>query len=387
MKKIDAASLGIYRFLFGAAMALQVIDYLVSGKIIKEYIAPKMHLSYPLLPLPTFSPEVTYGIFIAMLFLACCIAAGYRYRVTAPLFFLGYTWIFFLDQTFFLNHYYAIWLLSGLLIVTHCDRFLAIDQYRNPKSTEIPMWHLYLFRFQIAIVYIFAAVEKLNYDWMFRGEPVRMWLPYFPESIIQILVWGGIFFNALIIPGLLWKKTRPYAFIVAVMFHVSNSIMFSIGIFPWMMIVATTLFLDPSWPRRFVQESSISSMPSISSLLLILYCFIQIALPLRHFTYPGDVSWTEEGRTFAWQMKVRDKKSELTLTASGENGTYTVNPYQYLSKHQWNRVKERPDLIRQFANQIAGENEAIYADSMVSLNGKPAKRMMDPNENLVIKGK
>jgi hypothetical protein len=86
-------------------------------------------------------------------------------------------------------------------------------------------------------------------------------------------------------------------------------------------------------------------------------------------------------------MKVRDKKSELTLTASGENGTYTVNPYQYLSKHQWNRVKERPDLIRQFANQIAGENEAIYADSMVSLNGKPAKRMMDPNENLVIKGK
>jgi vitamin K-dependent gamma-carboxylase len=48
---------------------------------------------------------------------------------------------------------------------------------------------------------------------------------------------------------LLHRRTRTPAFAVAVAFHFMNARLFEIGIFPWMMIVATTVFFDPDWPR------------------------------------------------------------------------------------------------------------------------------------------
>ena len=33
-------------------------------------------------------------------------------------------------------------------------------------------------------------------------------------------------------------------------------------------------------------------------------------MPLRHYAYPGNVSWTEEGHQFSWRMMLRDKYTE-----------------------------------------------------------------------------
>ncbi|HYZ90837.1 MAG TPA: HTTM domain-containing protein, partial [Actinomycetota bacterium] len=49
---------------------------------------------------------------------------------------------------------------------------------------------------------------------------------------------------------LLNRRTRAVAFGFVLGFHFLNSRLFEIGMFPWLMIVATTIFFEPDWPRR-----------------------------------------------------------------------------------------------------------------------------------------
>ena len=61
---------------------------------------------------------------------------------------------------------------------------------------------------------------------------------------------GGLLFDLLVVPLLLWRRTRAVAFCVAVLFHLINALWLPIGIFPWLAIAATALFFPPDWPRR-----------------------------------------------------------------------------------------------------------------------------------------
>ncbi|MDA0376592.1 MAG: HTTM domain-containing protein [bacterium] len=382
-RTVDGASLGFFRLLFGSAMIMQMLDYLLSEKIVSEYLSPAFHFSYPYLewigPLP---PLFTYAIFSMMLLAAIGIALGYKYRLSIVFFFFGYSWIFFIDQTEFLNHYYLIWLIAFLLMITNADRFLSIDQYKKKRITEIPSWNIWIFQFQIAIVHIFASIAKMNTDWILRQEPIRMWMPSMPDMGILTIIWGGIIFNILIIPLLLWKKTRLFAFGIAVIFHVTNSILFQLGIFPWLMICATTIFLYPEWPRRYLAEKTILNTTVKQAYLrplLLLYCILQIALPLRHFLYEGRASWNERGRTFAWHMKLRDKQTSLKITSMNiqTKESFEIDPKNYLSHHQIIRMQERPELIMMYGRFLLQEYNNIHIYSRASVNGNPYKTMLD----------
>ncbi|MBT5468432.1 HTTM domain-containing protein [Candidatus Peregrinibacteria bacterium] len=379
----DGASLGFFRLLFGSAMVMQMLSYLLNENIINRYLSTGFRFSYPYLewvgPLP---PPFTYAIFCMMLLAALGIALGYKYRLNIVLFFLGYSWILFIDQTEFLNHYYLIWLIAFLLMITNADRFLSIDQYRKKMVTEIPSWNIWIFQFQIAIVHIFAAIAKINTDWILRQEPIRMWFPGMPDIGIYSIIWGGIIFNALIIPLLLWKKTRLFAFGLVVIFHVVNSILFQIGIFPWLMICTTSVFLHPKWPRRYLSEKIMRGTTVSQAYvrpLLLLYCIIQIALPLRHYLYDGSSSWNERGRTFAWHMKLRDKQTILKITSIDvrTKKPFEINPQDHLSHHQIIRMQERPELIMMYGRFLLQEHNTIHIHSEASINGNPYKTMLD----------
>ncbi len=83
------------------------------------------------------------------------------------------------------------------------------------------------------------------------------------------------------------------------------------------MIFATLIFFEPSWPR-IIKKFKVTKKPQtkITSLtknqkivlsLFLIFIIFQIAMLLRHYAYPGNVSWTEEGHNFSWHMKLRDK--------------------------------------------------------------------------------
>ena len=183
--------------------------------------------------------------------------------------------------------------------------------------------------FQISIVYFYSGIAKINHDWL-SGEPIRMWLNYgenflvikkniYNEFLVYLISYGGLLFDLLIVPLLLIRKTRIYAFTLAVAFHLSNKLLFNIGIFPFFAIGLTTLYFSPSWPRKFFNSKLVEENPNNYSFkfknptfyILTFFIIFQLIMPLRHFLYPGNVAWTEEGHKYSWRMKLRDKHGKI----------------------------------------------------------------------------
>ena len=62
--------------------------------------------------------------------------------------------------------------------------------------------------------------------------------------------WFGAAYDLAIVFFLLSRRTRLAAYATVIVFHVMTAVLFPIGMFPWIMIVATLVFFPPDWPRR-----------------------------------------------------------------------------------------------------------------------------------------
>ena len=53
---------------------------------------------------------------------------------------------------------------------------------------------------------------------------------------------------------LLFDTTRPLGFLFGSSFHLMNSQMFSIGMFPWTMMATMPIFCHPDWPKKLIHR-------------------------------------------------------------------------------------------------------------------------------------
>jgi hypothetical protein len=421
----DIAFLVYVRIVFGAILLWEIYRYFTHNWISSYYIEPSFLFTY--YGFSWVKPWPGSGMYIhffALGLLAVCIVVGFCYRIAATLFFIGFTYVFLLDQTHYLNHFYFVSLISFLLIFLPANRALSLDTLLRPglRSDVVPAWTLWLLRAQIGIVYFYAGLAKLSADWL-RGEPMRMWLsplgdmPGFGfifkgEWFIYLFVIGGLLLDLLIVPFLLWRRTRLYAFLAGVAFHVFNALMFPIGIFPWFMLGLTLIFFPPDLMRRLVRAflpPAPRSLPDTKNIadsitgenwspkqkvvaaLLALYLLAQVILPFRHYAYPGDVNWTEEGHKFSWHMKLRGKDATAVFTISHppSGQSWAVDPAQYLTWKQLEKMPTQPEMILQFSHHLANEkrregygNVEVRAHVMASLNGRKPQLLIDPTIDL-----
>jgi vitamin K-dependent gamma-carboxylase len=285
----------------------------------------------------------------------------------------------------------------------------------------------------VGVPYFFAGIAKLNFDWLFRAEPLREWLlddSDFPligglfayEPVVYAMAIGSTLLDLASPFLLLHRRTRTAVYGLTLAFHFMNSRLFGIGIFPWMMIVATTLFFDADWPRRFIASlrsgrlvtrlaiaggfaigfavggllpdtfsyfrASVGGFgvavfvfhalpgplrqatharplrrptpwqrfrlgPALAWFLAI-WVAVQLLLPLRHWLYPGNHNWTDEGHRFAWNLLVRQKRIVATfiVTDPATDETWTVSPSGFLNPFQVGRVTTYPDIALQFAHHV-----------------------------------
>jgi vitamin K-dependent gamma-carboxylase len=428
---VDVASLVVFRVAFGLILLSEIWHNFSRGWIRYYYIEPTFHFTYFgfgwVQPWPA---GWMYLHFWVLGVLAICIAAGALYRVSTTLFFLGISYVFLLDQTTYLNHMYLVCIISFLLIVVPSHRAFSVDAWCLPPvgSGVAPRWALWLLRFQVAVPYTYGGIAKLNPDWL-QGEPVRMWLAFRAQSstipdvltsewTVYLISYGGLLFDLSIVPLLLWRRTRPLAYLAALAFHLTNWYLFNIGIFPWIMIWASLLFFPPSWPRDLRRRIGRLSrrppaapagapIPAALSVprapgrletivlgMLALHVALQVLLPFRHLLYPGDVAWNEEGHRFAWRMKLRDKSHTTTYTArvpsTGE--TWQLQPRDYINEAQDDEMEGRPDMILQVAHLMADRlrhqgyaDVEIYVRALTSLNGRRRRDLIDPTVNLAAK--
>ena len=413
--QVDGSALVFFRMAFGAILFWEVSRYFYYGWIDRYWIEPEFFFTYE--GFGWISPWAGNGMYVHFLILgvlAVFITIGFLYRLSAVLFFLGFTYVFLLDKTNYLNHFYLISLLSFLLIFLPAHRRAAVDAYLglSRSSDQVPYWSIWLLRIQLGIVYFFGGVAKINPDWL-RGIPLDRWLsqatdfpifgPYFGEEwAVLLFAYGGLLLDLLAFPLLVWPKTRKYIFGVLVLFHLSNAWLFSIGIFPWFMIAATTIYFRPDWCRRIIPNTDrIATVyrgwrppenRRLTMSLIGVYVVIQLLVPLRHWLYPGNPNWTEEGHRFSWHMKLRTKsgKAEFRVVEERTGREIRVDPKKLLSRRQVSKMAGRPDMILQFSHYLAriyqrpGQgNVAVYADTRVRLNGhRPARPLVDPDVNL-----
>ncbi len=162
------------------------------------------------------------------------VALGYRYRLSITAFFLLFAYVELIDQTTCLNHYYFVSLVSFPMIFLPLNRTASLDARSTlgVKDTQTTLLAaVWILRAQIGLVYLFAGIAKLNPDWLLNAEPLRIWLfnntdtPIFGPLLREAwapyaMSWAGACFDLTIVGWLLWKRTRPYAYVVLVTFHV-----------------------------------------------------------------------------------------------------------------------------------------------------------------------
>ena len=252
------APLIYFRVLFGAIMLWELTRYYSYGWIERFFIDPDFHFTYFGLPwIQPWPGNLMYVHFSALGILAVFIILGLWYRVSALLFFLGFTYVFLLEQAIYLNHFYLICWVSFLMIFVPAHRAASLDVVRRPNLlvATTPAWPLWLLRAMVGIPYFFGGVAKVSGDWL-HGEPMRMWLAarthfpligsYFTEPWAPYLFsYGGLMLDLLVVPLLLWRRTRVFAVVMLLSFHLVNFELFQIGIFPWFMLFATPIFFDP----------------------------------------------------------------------------------------------------------------------------------------------
>ena len=425
---ISPASTAAFRIIFGLFGVAAILRFVANGWVSELYIEPTHHFSYYGFGWVQAWPGWGMYLHFALLGLASlCVALGYRYRLSIAAFFLLFTYVELIDKSSYLNHYYFVSLIGFLMIFLPLNRMASFDSKRLSTSTDsptIPRAALWILRTQIAMVYVFAGIAKLNPDWLFQAEPLRIWLynstdtlligPFLREAWVPYAMsWAGAFFDLTIVGWLLWRKTRPYAYAVLVIFHVTTGLLFPpIGMFPWIMTGSALLFFDPDWPPRFLRrlrkpnlrtppflptpkpstEARTISWPIRLAILLgVLFFAVQVMVPMRHLAYPGNVRWTEEGYRFSWRVLVTEKTGlvKFRVTSRSMEEERRVYPEDFLTPTQVERFSYQPDMILAAAHMvrddfIAEGHEAVEvrADVLVSYNGRPVSRLIDPEVDL-----
>ncbi|MCA9558506.1 MAG: HTTM domain-containing protein, partial [Myxococcales bacterium] len=178
---------------------------------------------------------------------------------------------------------------------------------------------------------------------------------------------------------------------VAVVFHVAVGLLFPIGVFPFVMLAAATVFFEPGWCRRGPAPTTPAPMPRWAPAFVGVWLAVQVALPLRFVAQPGPVNWTEVGFRFAWRVMLIDKVGRVTYRVAADDlaRPVEVDPAETLTPLQARQMSTQPDLVAQYARHLAARFEAeghrgvrVYADAFVAYNGRPSQRFVDPTADL-----
>lgn len=411
---VPADSAAVFRIAYGLLVAFGSVRFLARGWVDALYLEPAHHLTYPGFEWirPLAAPWMHLHM-AALAVLGLCIAAGYRHRLAAALFVVGFTYTELIEASLYLNHYWFVTLAGVLVWLLPVGHRWSLDAAlrRVTASPVVPAGAVWALRAQVAVVYGFAGLAKLNPDWLLEAQPLRLWLadrthlpligPLLDEPAVAYLAsWWGAFFDCTVVGWLLWRRSRPWAFAVLVAFHLATAALFQIGIFPWVMILAALVFFPPDWPRRLTNTARTNPVggggpaPAVGRVrLALLGCLavVQLVLPLRHYAADGNVRWTEEGYYLAWRVMLTEKAGHLeyAVTDPSTGEAWTADPGLVLTDWQAAHAATRPGLIHATAHLIADHyrrqgvaDPEVRANAWVTMNGRPARRLIDPSADL-----
>lgn len=417
-KKISPEPLAFFRIAFGILMIFSTLRFIAKGWVTEYFVTPQHYFKYPYFHWVQNPGEIgIYLLFAILLLSAIFVTIGYKYRISIIAFLLSFLWIEFIDITYYLNHYYFVSLVAFIMVFLPANVCFSVDALKRGELEYVPNWTVLIIKFQVAIVYVFAGLAKLNYDWMFDAMPLAIWLPansdipiigYFLtfKETAYLFSWFGAFYDLFIVFFLIYGKTRKIAYFFVIAFHLSTAMLFNIGVFPYVMIILTMIYFDNSFQIKVINKlkqllrysapkitthSYRPTMKTIVTTSILIFTLLQITIPLRFLVYDGDLFWKEEGYRFSWRVMLMEKVGTTNFTViDKESGKKreVVNS-NYLTKNQEIQMSTQPDLILQFVQIIKNDfiekgmkDIEIYSDSFVKLNNQFSKRYINENVDL-----
>jgi hypothetical protein len=425
---VHIAPLVVFRIIFGAVMLGAVIRFLLKGWVYELYIKPEFYFSY--YGFEWVKPMGAAGMYIVFALMALSfllIIFGYYYRLAAVTAFLTFTYVELIDKSNYLNHYYFVSVVCFLLIFLPAHKYFSLDAVRKPAigTTEVPRYTISAIKLQLAIVYIFAGIAKLNYDWLYRAMPLKIWLPanaHLPliggfldyEWVAYFFSWFGAVYDLFIVFFLMNSRTRPVAYAFVILFHLMTKWLFPIGMFPYVMIFCTLIFFSEPFHKKVIEKLK-GFNPGVLKLfakvdqpaghnlflnkrkshvvmwMLGIFFFLQILLPWRFLLYPGNLFWTEQGYRFSWRVMLMEKAGTAFFYVKDPKKGFEAEVMndQFLTKNQEKMMATQPDMILQYAHLLKEKYEAqgiknpqVRVESYVTLNGSGSRMFLDSSVDL-----
>lgn len=430
----DPASLGVFRFLFGLLMVLDIPQERGLSSLDRRYLDGLDVCRFPLLnalqPLPL---DWMYFVYTIMFLGALGVMLGLCYRLSCVLFLLPYWYVFLLDKTSWNNHSYLYGLLAFQLTFLDANRYWSLDGllHSRKRNSHVPLWNYAVLRGQIFIVYFIAGVKKLDADWVegYSMENLsRHWLfsPFkliLSEEMTSLIVvhWCGLMLDLSAGFLLFFDASRSAGLFFVSYFHCMNSQLFSIGMFPYVMLASSPLFCSPEWPRKLVSHCpqilqqllplQASPQPSASCVykrrparggqkpglrhqlgaaFTLLYLLEQLFMPYSHFLTQGYNNWTNGLYGYSWDMMVHSRSHQhVKITyRDGQTGELGyLNPGVFTQSRRW---KDHADMLKQYATCLSHllpkfnvTEPQIYFDIWVSINDRFQQRLFDPRVDIV----
>lgn len=411
-RKTDNAPLIVFRIIYGLLVCAECFGAIGLGWVKRNLIDPKFTFTF--IGFEWLQPLPGVGMYIYFIVMGICgigITLGYRYRASAFGFAILWTGVYLMQKTSYNNHYYLLMLLSFIMAFLPAHKAVSLDVKRLPNLKQDWMlngirWIIIL---QLFIVYTYAAIAKMYEDWfnltviegLMKARSDYFLIGDFLQlpTVHQAIAIFGVFFDLLIVPMLLWKRTRILGLVLSIFFHLFNSIVFGIGIFPYLSLGFLVFFFDPKViRRRFLPQKKNVVDPVISQPrghnwilgVLGIYFIIQLLLPLRHHTFKDDVLWTEEGHRLSWRMMLRSRSGNIRVKVvnTANQRAEFIKLKEHLSDKQQQRVATYPDFAWQFAQYLKkeyakkGEDIQVFVFMKVRVNQGKYSEFIDPTVDL-----
>lgn len=419
-KEVSIAPLVIFRIAFGLLMFVSVSRFIIKGWVQTMYVMPKLFFPYYGFEWVKALPEKgMYLVFALLLLSSLGILLGAFYRLSAILFFVLFTYVELIDKTNYLNHYYFISLISFLLIFLPADQNFSLhNKWFNRRELQmVPRMYLWMPQLQMFVVYFFAGVAKINTDWLFEAQPLKIWLPafsHFPligewmekESLAFVFCWFACIYDLMIGFFLFSRRWVYVAYVFVIVFHLATSMFFNIGMFPYIMITINIIFFREDLHRsvlnrlkRMVNYEGAANhkatyLPKITSIgvaAFVIYFTIQFLLPFRYLLYKGDLFWTEQGYRFSWRVMLMEKAgTAFFYVKDGKSGREVeVDNKEHLSYMQEKMMATQPDMMVDYARYLklhylkeGFSDPEVRVKSYVTLNGSGTKPFIDADIDL-----